>query len=278
MLPCTCARYGKCFPYEISLQKGSYLFEAWGAKGGNTKYWDCPNGLAVGGKGGYSAGIITIKKTTLFFVFVGQEGSSYPSPDRTAYNGGGKASTSGGGGGATDFRLINGTDNEPDSYNSRILVAGAGGGSDCKGYGGVGGGLIGGNATDGGKGGTQESGGAGSSPGSRWQGGSITIDTSAGGGGYFGGGSGTQNGVGNGGGGGSSYISGYPGCTKYQDIVFKSPIIKAGDETFHYPEGYVYDDTNGNGIAQITFLTLCTAKTQRYFRQSLFICVLVQVS
>ena len=113
-----CGSISTCTPYEVDLPPGIYRFEAWGAQGGNT------GGRATGGKGGYAAGDITLKKSQHFYIYVGSKGSSYPNPDEFAYNGGGRGLKSGAGGGATDFRVIS------DSLYHRIMVAG-GGGSVC---------------------------------------------------------------------------------------------------------------------------------------------------
>ena len=110
----------------VTLPRGKYLFEVWGAQGG-----------AGGGHGGYSRGVITLENKTKAYVYVGGEGSSADSTTGTSYNGGGAPtpqSLAGGGGGATDIRL--GTDN----LFSRIIVAGGGGGAYVGCTGGVGGG------------------------------------------------------------------------------------------------------------------------------------------
>ena len=239
-----CSTIDTCQPIKINLVPGFYYFEAWGAKGGDTTYFYCPNGFAAGPRGGYTAGKIKITQSTQIFVYIGSRGSSYPNTDFAAYNGGGKPIDSGGGGGATDFRLIGGNADSPDSYLTRILVAGGGGGSDCRGIGGVGGGIYGGNATGGGFGGTQSAGGYGENGnGDIWKGASVTSDNTAGGGGYFGGGSGSSipgNGQ-TGGGGGSSYISGHPQCSKYPGYVFTDYIVLSGADEIPSPTGYEYN-------------------------------------
>ena len=187
---------------QVTLNKGSYFFECWGAQGGsNTTF----------GKGGYSSGYLSISKPLTIYVFVGGKGTYSSSNPLGDFNGGGdgliglKLNSCGGGGGSTDFRL-----NSTDLY-SRFLVAGGGGGQgDFNRQGGVGGGLVG---QSGRMGGTQEKGGDSieygsykSEAGSFGKGGKATgISYSGGGGGsgYYGGGGSYENG----GGGGSGYFS-----------------------------------------------------------------------
>ena len=274
---CSCTLFGTCFPYQITLKKGVYLFEAWGAKGGDTTYRNCNNGKVIGARGGYASGRIRIKNKQLLYIYVGQKGSSYPDGDYFAFNGGGKPVTSGGGGGATDFRLVGGSAGDPNSYETRVLIAAGGGGSDCNGLGGSGGGLEGCNATPGGTGATQDSPGVGLVNGSKWEGANASSDTSAGGGGYFGGGSGSAGS--NGGGGGSGYISGHPGCKKYNNFVFKSTVLKSGSEAQPSPPGYEYSTYLGDGYARITFLdSICTAKRNSIHTMNIFFYVLLAYS
>ena len=266
-----CVSSNECHPINITLIPGYYLFEAWGAKGGDTTYRTCPNGFAKGGRGGYAAGNIFISSTTNLFIYIGQRGSSYPYTEYSAYNGGGKPSSSGGGGGATDIKLVGGDDPSlPSSYETRILVAGGGGGSDCQGYGGVGGGVFGGNATIGGTGGSQHNPGTGYVSGSKWSGGSTTKNTCGGGGGYYGGGSGTIKGSGTGGGGGSGYVSGHSECEPYPGYTFYNSVLLSGDQEMPSPIGYSYNEYDGDGYFQIHFLSnICNTKScinrQYYF-------------
>ena len=129
---------------SITLPEGTYKLECWGAQGGsyNTTY-------AVGGKGGYSVGTITLKdKSTPLYLYVGGYGSYSSSSSMTTkagggFNGGGNASyRGGGGGGASDIRI------GQDSLYARVIVAGGGGGayaysSTYKAAGGNGGGTSG---------------------------------------------------------------------------------------------------------------------------------------
>ena len=110
---------------------GNYRLEVWGAQGGPT-YFIGRN--VQGGKGGYSAGTIHLKKGTLLYIHVGGEGGKSISRCQSGggSNGGGAghyhnssgnedSAYVGGGGGATDIRI-----NENSLY-SRVIVAGGGG-------------------------------------------------------------------------------------------------------------------------------------------------------
>lgn len=131
------------FPYtgtvqEVTLPKGKYKLQCWGAQGGDssatTKY--------KGGSGGYSVGSYTIEKTTTLFVVVGGAGgaSSSTSPGGGGYNGGGKGGYGAGpnyglshggagGGGATHMATETGLlDSLSSKRTNIIIVAGGGGG------------------------------------------------------------------------------------------------------------------------------------------------------
>ena len=192
---------------------GIYRFEAWGAQGGTGPY-------TTGGKGAYTKGEIELKARDKFYVYVGAQATNATG----GYNGGGNGTGNQflGGGGATDFRL------EVNNLNSRIMVAGGGGGSynysdSYKSTGGSAGVLVGfsGNATNGpaSTGGTQTSAGVGikgqtACSGSFGIGGNQCGNLGTGGGGGYYGGAGTYNpgGSAESGSGGSSYVSGYKGC------------------------------------------------------------------
>lgn len=133
---------------EVTLPKGRYKLQCWGAQGG-TSYGASS---AVGSKGGYSEGVITLTETTTLYVFVGGKGSrgSTTSLVNGGWNGGGASVgftsyNSGGtygdsypacGGGATDIATVtssmgysNGrTNRSTASLLSRIIVAGGGAG------------------------------------------------------------------------------------------------------------------------------------------------------
>lgn len=136
---------------------GLYKLEVWGAEGGS--------GTQLGGKGGYSTGIVQLTKGTTLYVYVGGRGNNYNSADKSGgFNGGGpgNGNVAGGqtgnpsGGGATDIRI--GTD----SLYSRVIVAGAGGGGGSSVLGGYGGGTVGQDPPGASaKGGTQIAGGNG---------------------------------------------------------------------------------------------------------------------
>ena len=249
---------------------GDYRIELWGASGGDGVDLsnDSLNGYAKGGKGGYTKGDISLNPTIKLYVFVGGKGvQRYSAGVGTAtggYNGGadGYLRESAGyyrqissGGGATDIRYFGTTPtsgqlawNSDIGLNSRIMVAGGGGGihqnyATASNYsiidGGSAGGLTayaayvastGGFSTVTPTGGTQISGGQSSGgtsvhdwqstsltntyPGTFGKGGTITnpsrsdISQGGGGGGYYGGGAGVWKAAG----GGSSYISGHSGC------------------------------------------------------------------
>ncbi|MCC0677788.1 MULTISPECIES: glycine rich domain-containing protein [unclassified Clostridioides] len=194
---------------RVTLKPGKYKLECWGASGGK-------KGVISGGgaRGGYSTGVLTLKKLTTLFIYVGQAGM----PDYTLtsiFNGGGLGKQVTGGGG-TDIRLTAGAWDNEQGLLSRIIVAGGGGASTLRdGEGGLGGGEIAGNATS-----TLSyfSPGAGQYDGCRGfnfycnsyfgRGGTYTADylyscNYGGGGGWFGG---AGNSLTCGGGGGSGYV------------------------------------------------------------------------
>ena len=252
--PCDDSEYEECHPHTVKLLPGIYLFQAWGAQGGGI------NTIPVmGGKGGYASGILKINIPKTFYVYVGHYGSSWNDPDKYAYIGGGKAQTSGGGGGATDFRLELGEHNETKSLQSRILVAGGGGGADYASNilyeGGVGGGVKGGDGSDG-KGGDQSS-GCGMILG---MGESATCNTAAGGGGYYGGEAAKCVEAGRGAGGGSGYVSGHEQCGNHpSNLVFQTPVLIDGNNPFPTIDDISYSilETGHelNGYAKITKLS-----------------------
>ena len=261
-----------CEPYKISLSKGSYLVELWGASGGLNDFAD--NQLNEGGYGGYTSGILTLNKTTTFYLYIGGEGqksiktSTIPS---LSCNGGGAGGlgenpsyiTGGSGGGATDMRVS--TD-----LGSRIMVAGGGGGTGHRFLGGNGGGLVGGDGmvaktSISSKGGTQTTGYA---LGTGQNGRDAPNDNSGttgreggggGGGGYYGGYSSQAIGAytNAGGGGGSSYISGHDGCIKRDDYYFLSTVMISGNSTMRSKENFHLHQVGnvGNGFARILELS-----------------------
>ena len=176
-------------------QAGWYKIELWGAAGASSS-------SAQGGSGAYTSGIIYLEENTLLFFYVGGKGSGR----NGGANGGGAGNGDGrGGGGATDVRLVGGAWNNTDSLNSRIMVAGGGGGA----YNTLAGqnaatleGYTPSNANDG-KSGTQISGGASAqtnadAQGQKGIGGKGYSGGSGGGAGYYGGGGGKSNRLGGG--------------------------------------------------------------------------------
>ena len=117
-----------CTPYKVEFQPGIYLIELWGASGGYTN-----SEPLLGGYGAYTSGYITLKKKSVFYFYLGQQGKNNGPP---TYNGGGRGSnsplgdsTAGSGGGASDMRYISGEWNDTESLKSRIIVSAGGAGS-----------------------------------------------------------------------------------------------------------------------------------------------------
>jgi hypothetical protein len=191
----------------------------------------------------------------------------------------------GGGGGATDIRYFGSTVptssellwNSTLGLNSRIMVAGAGGGAmnwSSPKPGGAGGNFIAwpgkeynvsGYSYTNAQGGTQIAGGAGgvgsasASPGTFGIGGNAySIYGGGGGGGYYGGGGGAVNSnvVGSGAG-GSSFISGYAGS----NAITSASSTTATNNTIHYSGKYFINSqmkdyvNSGNGSAKITYVS-----------------------
>lgn len=185
--------------------------KTWGAQGGanwvnNTNF------------GGYVKGTVSVTPGQTLYVYVGGQ----PTTTAGGFNGGGAGDGAGkGGGGGTDVRTIS------NDLNSRLVVAGGGGGagywSNLHVVGGVGGGLIGG---DGYRNTTSDMGGLGATqtgPGANGTCINFNVTTMAGGFGFggtpfgfncgcegYGGGGGWYGGAGSGncrgGGGGSGYV------------------------------------------------------------------------
>lgn len=137
---------------EITLPKGCYKLQCWGAQGGNVS----GSYTATGSKGGYSEGVLTLTKPTTIYVFVGGQGTSSSTSNTSGtanggWNGGGAAvrysSYNSGdtygesyprpGGGSTDMCLVTSTMNylsgrtnrSSASLLSRFIVAGGGAGA-----------------------------------------------------------------------------------------------------------------------------------------------------
>lgn len=253
---------------------GYYKVELWGAQGGNS-----PD--VEGGKGAYTSGYIFMRKKEKLYLYVGEQ----PTTLAGGYNGGGIATNTynaRGGGGATDIRYFVSEPSSSDlewnsqrGLNSRIMVAGAGGGADnykTGSVGGYGGAMYGGSGTfyrytgtepyTNATGGTPNSGGISGiglntiENASFGIGGNATERHGSGGGsGYYGGGAGNYNSsiVGSGAG-GSSFISGYGGSNAInEDRTHKN-------NTLHYSNKYfingemIENYNTGNGKIKMTYL------------------------
>jgi len=115
---------------------GDYLFEAWGANGGNSVGFT----VRAGGKGAYTSGTVHLEAGQMIFVYVGGRGQNGYGRRQVViipggWNGGGQGVSDNnwdecgaGAGGATDFRLVDGKWSDFDSLKSRIMVAAGGGG------------------------------------------------------------------------------------------------------------------------------------------------------
>ena len=217
--------------FEIPIN-GTYKLETWGAEGGKTVN-------ISGGYGGYSQGIIYLKKNNKFYINVGGQGLGELTwvNKEGGYNGGGAASFNSAtdsynasGGGATHIALESGLLYTFKNNTDDVLIVsggGAGGGNNNHNYkiiAGSGGGYMGGNsesyiAVSSGKpyqgfGGTQTNGGkriynsvnelpneTNPNFGTFGQGGGSTLAWAGGGGGFYGGSA-----AGYAAGGGSGYI------------------------------------------------------------------------
>lgn len=249
----------------VTLPKGTYKLECWGAQGG---YSSSNSGIEVGmgGKGGYSAGTITLNQKTLIYIYTGGVGSisGNGKADGGFPNGGSSwaSSTSegaGGGGGSSDIRI--GTD----SLYARVIVAGGGGGGgEDNETGGYGGGETGGTSGSG-------------TPGSQTApsgyfgiGGHTSYDGGGGGGGWYGaypaggqttpatGSSGSDT---SGSPGGSGYVytsataSNYPsGCLLNSSYYLSAAKTIAGNTSFTSPTGSSETGHSDNGYCRITVI------------------------
>lgn len=271
---------------SITLPAGTYKLECWGAQGGDSDI------TYLGGRGGYSTGIITLDSDTDIYIYVGGCGQKQTTTGSLSggFNGGGATYTSSSsylgcsGGGASDIRI--GTD----SLYARVITAGGGGGSfnasAYRGNGGSGGGTTGGNGVSTytssykpGEGGTQTSRGnsyygttANSSSygtlASFGSGGSITYNYGAGGGGgWYGGGYAQRAGAG----GGSGYVytsstaSNYPsGCLLNSNYYLTEASTTDGTQSFLSPTGSTETGHSGNGYVRITKVIISTVSPGNY--------------
>lgn len=263
----------------ISLPRGQYIIECWGAQGGYRSSSD------YGGKGGYSVGTLTLTQSTDLYIYVGGAGNSSTTSLSNnsniyegGFNGGGHRYGYKGGGGATDVRI------GKDSLYARIIVAGGGGSDGATNKKGMyAGGLEGGSTTEsygtGGYGGTQT--------GNTWltttRSTNASYDTAscyagfgfggngnyansgyagAGGGGWYGGSGSYPDGSGDddrGGGGGSGYVYTAETAVNYPDgnYVNSSYYLTnaqtiAGNQSFKSPDGTNETGHTGNGFCRIT--------------------------
>lgn len=249
----------------VTLPKGTYKLECWGAQGG---YSSSNSGIEVGmgGKGGYSAGTITLNQKTLIYIYTGGVGSisGNGKADGGFPNGGSSwaSNTSegaGGGGGSSDIRI--GTD----SLYARVIVAGGGGGGgEDNETGGYGGGETGGTSGSG-------------TPGSQTApsgyfgiGGHTSYDGGGGGGGWYGAypaggqttpatGSSVSDTSGSPGGSGYVYTSAtasnYPsGCLLNSSYYLSAAKTIAGNTSFTSPTGSSETGHSGNGYCRITVI------------------------
>jgi len=274
-------------PVVVTLMRGVYLFECWGAQGGT----GCKDGsyAFAGGKGAYTSGIIYLSNECNFYLYIGGVGKSPKCVKNTiadgGWNGGGAGGedyndddSSGSGGGATDIRIT------IDDIFSRIMVAAGGSGSAFGSYGAPGGALFGLRKTsasinDVAASSTNQTNGHAlgqGQNGARF----FYIPSSGAGGGYYGGysSSGYQLAadshlaVSNS---GSSFISGHPQCNSvsssgshtgspnhYSGFIFFNTSMKSGVESMVTPTGSgSMIGNSGNGAVRITFVKDYILKT-----------------
>lgn len=226
---------------SLTLPKGTYRIQCWGAQGGTVSYG---NYSGAGGKGGYSVGELTLNKNTIIYVYVGGQGVA---ADRNAtayggFNGGGNSyspSTTGvyegSGGGASDVRI------GQDSLYARVIVAGGGGGGGANAankytYGGHGGGQTGGDGRTITSSQIAATGGSQTSPGvsrNTKEAEPTTCSRAS-----FGLGAGTRTKTGGSGGGGGWYGG---GCATYTSSGGGSGYVYNSSTAVNYPSGCLLD-------------------------------------
>lgn len=256
---------------SVTLPKGTYKLECWGAQGGNRSQDSASATVTGSGLGGYSIGTLTLTQLTTCYIYVGGQGGMSSSTGNVkvegGFNGGGFAShestgePGNGGGGATDVRI------GKDSLHARIIVAGGGGGSgEDNETGGYGGGETGG-AGSGNTSLTQASQTSGGTNSFGFGLGGNTYNGGAGGGGWYGGASrysvssystGSDS---EGGGGGSGYVytsstaKNYPsGCLLNSSYYLSNAQTIAGNNSFVSPTGSSETGHSGNGYCRITVI------------------------
>lgn len=256
---------------SVTLPKGTYKLECWGAQGGNRSQDSASATVTGSGLGGYSIGTLTLTQLTTCYIYVGGQGGMSSSTGNVkvegGFNGGGFAShestgdPGNGGGGATDVRIAQ------DSLYARIIVAGGGGGlGEDNETGGYGGGETGG-AGSGNTSLTQASQTSGGTNSFGFGLGGNTYNGGAGGGGWYGGASrysvssystGSDS---EGGGGGSGYVytsstaKNYPsGCLLNSSYYLSNAQTIAGNNSFVSPTGSSETGHSGNGYCRITVI------------------------
>lgn len=262
---------------SITLPKGTYKLEVWGAEGGYR------SSTTYSGKGGYSYGTLSLNTKTTLYLYAG--GSGRTGGTAGGFNGGGIRSHHYGGGGGSDIRI--GTD----SLYARVIVAGGGGSDGASSKQGMyGGGTEGGSSTQSftaysnycGKGGTQTYSGYNASYTAETQsassyyggfgfGGSGIYASSgyggSGGGGWYGGSGTYPDGSGDddrGGGGGSGYVytsttaSNYPsGCLLNSTYYLSDAATINGATAFADPvSGSNVTGRSGDGYVRITIIDI----------------------
>lgn len=255
---------------SITLPKGIYTLECWGAQGGNRSQDSASATVTGSGLGGYSIGTLTLTQLTTCYIYVGGQGGMSSSTGNVkvegGFNGGGFAShestgePGNGGGGATDVRIAQ------DSLYARVIVAGGGGSGEDNETGGYGGGETGG-AGSGNTSLTQASQTSGGTNSFGFGLGGNTYNGGAGGGGWYGGASrysvssystGSDS---EGGGGGSGYVytsstaKNYPsGCLLNSSYYLTDAQTIAGNNSFVSPTGSSETGHSGNGYCRITVI------------------------
>ena len=260
---------------SITLPKGTYKLECWGAQGGNGA--DSNSGFnassgAIGGKGGYSTGILTLSSSQTVYLYTGGKGgciSSSANDYTGGFNGGGTGgvsgsmSRSGGGGGASDIRI------GQNSLYARVIVAG-GGGATSWGPSTESGDAGGGTSSTAGSNSpglsTQTSGNSFGVGGNGYSSSSSYNINGAGGGGWYGGTvslTDMHGGTKYHGGGGSGYVytsstaSNYPsGCLLNSNYYLTSASTIAGNTTFTSPTGTSETGHSENGYIRITIQSI----------------------
>ena len=88
-----CPDPSSCQPISVDLKPGVHFIELWGAQGGGS--YDNSKYTAGIGKGGYSCGVLILKKTQRFYLYIGGKGTDGVINSRNnapgGYNGGGMA-------------------------------------------------------------------------------------------------------------------------------------------------------------------------------------------